>query len=357
MDGCKAHFHPNVLCALDALPRPGVVVSIEPLYRHRRSGGRRAKRTTIFPSLVRSVKALREVESPCMDMCGFSGTLARSLMDAQKGGNGRLEPHRPTLAQQQQQPVISQPATASGRVPKPAVPAMHGNFGTSMGREEGEQRYCLRSPVPRLRLLPSLESCSASSGGQLPSDQMTQARLARSTHSSFICPPATARASSHQADSSARSILAHPFLSARGAPTSGASSCLLSPRHRTAGGAPARRPVFHSAEVELQVEDSNLSVRQSGRAYWAASDLLASYRDVGAERSPLRRALAKQASMMLRVQVGRSSSQRPCLINQSPTGSNQPNDCFCRMKHKFISLLMRIRWHPGWRHPVQTCLF
>ena len=274
----------------------------------------------ILPSLARSVKELKEVESPCMDMLGFAGTLATSLLDDHQGGNDRLEPHlqRPSgvIAMAQQQPGFLQSAAAWGRAPQPAEPAMHGDSAVAAQvREDGEQlQSCRRLPVPRLRLLPSLESCSASQGSQHSQQPANDSRAQATAHL-----PETARTrSSCEAGPSASS---YPFLSARGAPTSGASACLMSSRHRTVGGPLVRRPLFHSvasAAAGLQGENSNL-----GKVFWAASELLASYRDVGGGRSLFKRALARQASMMLRVQVGpeggttrrwdRTLLPRPCL--------------------------------------------
>ena len=328
-----------MLRALDSAPRPEV--SIEPLHRQRRSGGRSAKQTNpmlepILPSLARSVKELKEVESPCMDMLGFAGTLATSLLDDQQGGNDRLEPHlqRPSgvIAMAHQQSGFLQSAAAWGRAPQPAEPAMHGNSAVAAQvREEGEQlRSCRRPPVPRLRLLPSLESCSASQGSQ-HSQQPANDSGARETTRL----PETART---------RSSSSGDFLSARGLPTSGASACLMSSRHRTVGGPLVRRPLFHSvasAAAGLKGENSNSNL---GKVFWAASELLASYRDVGGGRSIFKRALARQASMMLRVQVGlEGRTKRWVGLNTSPeTLPVHPPEphwsaLLCRMKRKLLS--------------------
>ena len=265
MEERKSSFHHDLLLALDSAPRPEA--SIEPFRRHRRSGGRRAKPTTILlPSLARSVKELKEAESPCMDLLGW------------------------------------------GRAPQPAEPAMHGDSAAAahVTREDGEsqwQRSCRRPPVPRLKLLPTLESCSASQGSQYSQQPATDPPARATTRL-----PETARTrSSSEAGPSASSLLACPFLSARGPPTSGASACLMTSRHRTVGGPLVRRPLFHSvvsAAAGLKGENSNSNL---GKVFWAASELLASYRDVvvgGGGRSIFKRALARQASMMLRVQVG-----------------------------------------------------
>ena len=306
MEERKSSFHHDLLLALDSAPRPEA--SIEPFRRHRRSGGRRAKPTTILlPSLARSVKELKEAESPCMDMLGFAGTLARSLVDdkgvnAPGGVNGGLESHRTALAQSQQ-PVFL--LSGWGRAPQPAEPAMHGDSAAAahVTREDGEsqwQRSCRRPPVPRLKLLPTLERCSASQGSQYSQQPATDPPARATTRL-----PETARTrSSSEAGPSASSLLACPFLSARGPPTSGASACLMTSRHRTVGGPLVRRPLFHSvvsAAAGLKGENSNSNL---GKVFWAASELLASYRDVGGGQSIFKRALARQASMMLRVQVG-----------------------------------------------------
>ena len=304
----------------------------------------------ILPSLARSVKELKEVESPCMDMLGFAGTLATSLLDDQQGGNDRLEPHlqRPSgviaMAQQQQQPGFLQSAAAWGRAPQPAEPAMHGDSAAAahVTREDGEQWQwsCRRPPVPRLRLLPSLESCSASQGSQYSQQPATDPPARATTRL-----PETARTrSSSEAGPSASSLLACPFLSARGPPTSGASACLMTSRHRTVGGPLVRRPLFHSvvsAAAGLKGENSNSNL---GKVFWAASELLASYRDVGGGRSIFKRALARQASMMLRVQVGlEGRTKRWVGLNTSPeTLPVHPPEphwsaLLCRMKRKLLS--------------------
>ena len=233
---------------------------------------------------------------------------------------------------------------------------MHGNSAVAAQvREEGEQlRSCRRPPVPRLRLrlLPSMESCSASQGSQHSQQPANDSPVWATSRL-----PETARTrSSSEAGPSASSLVACPFLSARGAPTSGdflsargpptsgASACLMSSRHRTVGGPLVRRPLFHSvasAAAGLKGENSNSNL---GKVFWAASELLASYRDVGGGRSIFKRALARQASMMLRVQVGlEGRTKRWVGLNTSPeTLPVHPPEphwsaLLCRMKRKLLS--------------------